>query len=123
VSIQPERHGRGYAEPNCLYAQAARELWVSAAKKAGEINPINHAPVHRLMSLIPNFEPTTERIAAHCCFLGWPFSRIKSTNSLAHECLVNPDQPLRMSHSARQAIVYFAGGQQGGEKAPKSDSG
>jgi hypothetical protein len=47
----------------CTLKQLPRELWVSAAKKAAEINPINHAPVHRLMSLIPNFEPTTERIA------------------------------------------------------------
>lgn len=47
----------------CAPKRLPRELWVSAAKKAVEINPANHAPVHRLMSLIPNFQPTPERIA------------------------------------------------------------
>lgn len=47
----------------CTPKRLPQELWVSAAKKAVEINPLNHAPVHRLMSLIPNFEPTSERIA------------------------------------------------------------
>jgi hypothetical protein len=45
MSIQPERHGR-LVMPNpivCTLKQLPRELWVSAAKKAAEINPINHA--------------------------------------------------------------------------------
>jgi hypothetical protein len=46
----------------CAPKRLPRDLWVSAAAKAVEINPINHPPLQRLTSLMPEFTPTRERI-------------------------------------------------------------
>src|ERR1041385_1561765 len=34
-----------------------QERWISAARTASQINPLNHAPVERLLSLMPDFVP------------------------------------------------------------------
>ena len=47
----------------CQPKSLPRNLWISAAKTAAEINPVNHPPVERLMSLMPNFAPQPEHIA------------------------------------------------------------
>jgi hypothetical protein len=47
----------------CTPKSLPREKWVAAAKTAVNINPLNHAPVHRLVGLVRGFEPTPERIA------------------------------------------------------------
>jgi len=48
----------------CSPKRLPREKLISAAKKAVEINPLNHAAVERLAMLMPGFTPTPERIAA-----------------------------------------------------------
>jgi Astacin (Peptidase family M12A) len=40
-----------------------RELWISAAKTAVEINPVNHPPLQRLLSVMPTFALRPERIS------------------------------------------------------------
>jgi hypothetical protein len=47
----------------CTPRRLPREKWIAAAQKAVEINPVNHAALERLASLIPGFAPTPERIA------------------------------------------------------------
>lgn len=47
----------------CTPKSLPKEMLVEAARKAVEINPLNHAPVERLTRLVPGFEPTPERIA------------------------------------------------------------
>ena len=47
----------------CSPKHLPRDLWVSAAKKAAEINPVNHPPLHQLTQLVPGFVPTPERIS------------------------------------------------------------
>jgi hypothetical protein len=47
----------------CTPKQLPREMWISAAKMAVEINPVNHPPLHRLLSVMPSFAPRPERIA------------------------------------------------------------
>jgi hypothetical protein len=47
----------------CSPRRLPNEQLVAAAKKAVEINPLNHAPVERLASIMPGFVPTPERIA------------------------------------------------------------
>ena len=47
----------------CTPKNLPRDLWVSAAKTAVEINPVNHPPLHRLSAVLPGFAPTPERIA------------------------------------------------------------
>jgi hypothetical protein len=47
----------------CTPKRLPREMWVSAAKTAVEINPVNHPPLHRLLSVMPSFAPRPERIA------------------------------------------------------------
>ncbi len=37
--------------------------WAAAATQAININPLNYTPLHRLTALIPDFQPTRERIA------------------------------------------------------------
>jgi hypothetical protein len=47
----------------CTPKRLPRSQWVAAAKSAVEVNPMNHAPVERLVALMPSFTPTPERIA------------------------------------------------------------
>jgi hypothetical protein len=47
----------------CTPKSLPKELWISAASAAVQINPVNHPPLHRLASVIPDFAPTAERIA------------------------------------------------------------
>jgi hypothetical protein len=47
----------------CSPKRLPREKMITAAKKAVEINPANHAPLERLAALMPGFTPTPERIA------------------------------------------------------------
>ena len=47
----------------CSPRRLPRDKWVAAARKATEINPVNHAPVERLAMIMPGFTPTPERIA------------------------------------------------------------
>jgi hypothetical protein len=47
----------------CTPKRLPLDLMVPAARKAVEINPVNHPPLHRLTRVIPGFEPTAERIA------------------------------------------------------------
>jgi astacin (peptidase family M12A) len=47
----------------CTPKRLPRELWISAARTAVEINPVNHPPLHRLLSVMPSFSLKPERIA------------------------------------------------------------
>jgi hypothetical protein len=47
----------------CTPKRLPREKLLAAAKKAVEINPVNHAPLERLAMMMPGFIPTPERIA------------------------------------------------------------
>jgi hypothetical protein len=47
----------------CKPKSVPRHLWIEAARRATEINPINHAPVERLMRAMPRFAATPVRIA------------------------------------------------------------
>lgn len=47
----------------CTPKSLPRELWVPAAQKAVEINPLNHAPLERLAMVMPGFKPTPEHLA------------------------------------------------------------
>lgn len=47
----------------CVPKQLPTSLWVSAADMATEINPVNRPRLERLSMLMPNFQPTRERIA------------------------------------------------------------
>ena len=47
----------------CTPKSLPRHLWVDAARRAVEVNPVNHAPIERLMRAMPGFAPTKERIA------------------------------------------------------------
>jgi hypothetical protein len=47
----------------CSPRRLPREKWVEAAQTASAVNPINHAPVERLASLVRGFAPTAEHIA------------------------------------------------------------
>lgn len=47
----------------CLPKQLPKNLWVSAARMASEINPVNHPRLERLAMLVPGFQPTEEHIA------------------------------------------------------------
>lgn len=47
----------------CLPKSLPRNLWVSAARMASEINPVNHPRLDRLAMVAPGFEPTPESIA------------------------------------------------------------
>jgi hypothetical protein len=50
---------RPNAEPIvCLPKRLPKNLWVSAAQAASEINPLNHPPINRLMMVAPGFSPT-----------------------------------------------------------------
>ncbi len=47
----------------CTPKALPRRLWVSAAKRARDINPLNHAPIDRLMAVLPGYQPTAEHLA------------------------------------------------------------
>lgn len=47
----------------CTPKHLPRDLWVSAAKTAVEINPVNHPAMHRLLSVMPTFALRPERIS------------------------------------------------------------
>jgi Astacin (Peptidase family M12A) len=47
----------------CTPKRLPRDLWISAAAKATDINPVNHPPLERLASVMPAFTPTREQIA------------------------------------------------------------
>jgi hypothetical protein len=47
----------------CLPKILPRDRWVSAARVATDINPVNHPPIERLMRVIPQFAPSPEHIA------------------------------------------------------------
>jgi hypothetical protein len=47
----------------CTPKSLPRERWVSAAKIATQINPMNHPPIEGLMRVMPEFHPTADRIA------------------------------------------------------------
>jgi len=47
----------------CTPIRLPRDLWISAAKTAVEINPVNHPPLHRLLSVMPSFSLKPERIS------------------------------------------------------------
>src|SRR6266481_4478875 len=47
----------------CTPKSLPRSQLISAAKIAGDINPVNHPALHRLQAIIPSFRPTPERIA------------------------------------------------------------
>jgi len=47
----------------CRPKSLPRSLWIKAAARAAEVNPVNHAPVERLMRAMPHFAPTPARIA------------------------------------------------------------
>src|SRR5512143_4154879 len=47
----------------CLPKVLPRSQWVSAARIASSINPVNHPPVERLVRVMPGFQPAPDRIA------------------------------------------------------------
>jgi hypothetical protein len=47
----------------CSPKSLPRATWVAAARTATNINPVNHAPVERLVGLIPGFIPQPEHLA------------------------------------------------------------
>jgi hypothetical protein len=47
----------------CTPKSLPYEKLIAAAQTAVEINPLNYAPVHQLMGIMPGFQPTREHIA------------------------------------------------------------
>jgi Astacin (Peptidase family M12A) len=47
----------------CSPKRLPRDLWISAASVASEINPMNHPPINRLMMVAKGFKPTPMGIA------------------------------------------------------------
>jgi len=47
----------------CTPKRLPDELLVPSAHTAVQINPLNHPPLHRLTRVLPDFQPTPERIA------------------------------------------------------------
>ena len=46
------------SEPiTCTPKRLPKNKWIPAAKKASEINPLNHPPIHRLTRVMPSFAP------------------------------------------------------------------
>jgi hypothetical protein len=48
----------------CTPKRLPRDVWISAAKIAVDINPVNHPPLQRLLSVMPSFSLNPERISA-----------------------------------------------------------
>ena len=74
----------------CTPKRLPRDLWISAAKTAVEINPLNHPPLHRLLSVMPSFSLKPERIAVVTTKF-WHAKGVKLTVSF----LDNPPRDLR----------------------------
>jgi hypothetical protein len=47
----------------CTPKRLPRDLWISAAKIAVDINPVNHPPLHPLLSVMPSFSLKAERVS------------------------------------------------------------
>jgi hypothetical protein len=62
-NTNPDMGGNMANEKTCTLKRLPREMWISAAKNAVEINPVNHPPLHRLLSVMPSFTARPERIA------------------------------------------------------------
>ena len=56
-------NGHGREIIVCTPKQLPRNLWISAARIASEINPLNHPPIERLTRIMPEFVPEADRIA------------------------------------------------------------
>src|SRR5438874_1513221 len=93
----------------CLPKILPRHQWVSAARIASEINPVNHPPVERLMRVMPGFRPEPDRIAVLTTKY-WHTGGVKLTVGF----LDNPPADLRkrillhMNAWAKTANVKFA---------------
>lgn len=49
-------HGQpGPAALVCTPKALPRELWIEAASRAREINPLNYAPIERLTAVLPKY--------------------------------------------------------------------
>ena len=60
-----ERQGRLHGQLRNLQTPMLlpREKWFHAARRAREINALNHAPVARLLRIVPSLAPTPEHLA------------------------------------------------------------
>jgi len=47
----------------CQPKNLPKEKWIEAARKATQINPVNHPPIERLVRALPKFVPTPAHIA------------------------------------------------------------
>jgi hypothetical protein len=74
----------------CTPRRLPRDLWISAAKIAVDINPVNHPPMHRLLSVMPSFSLKPERISVVTTKF-WHAKGVKLTVSF----LDNPPRDLR----------------------------
>jgi Astacin (Peptidase family M12A) len=74
----------------CTPKRLPRDLWISAAKTAVEINPVNHPPLQHLLSVMPSFSLKPERIAVVTTKF-WHAKGVKLTVGF----LDNPPQDLR----------------------------
>jgi len=66
VTTETNSPGKEFLMPDpivCTPKLLPRDKWLSAAKKAVDINPMNHAPVTRLSLVIPNFVARPEHLA------------------------------------------------------------
>jgi hypothetical protein len=95
----------------CSPKPLPRHLWVSAAVKASQINPLNHPPINRLMLVEKGFTPTPQSIAV----LTTKYWRTKGVK-LTVGFLDNPDMDLKkriLSHMNawdKTANVQFVSG-------------
>jgi hypothetical protein len=62
----------------CVPKALPQDQWVSAAREASRINPLNHAPVERLMAVMPEFEPSPLSLAV-LTMKYWGSSGVKLT--------------------------------------------
>jgi astacin (peptidase family M12A) len=74
----------------CSPKHLPASLWVAAAQRAIEINPVNHPRLDRLTMLMPDFQPTRERIAV----VTTKYWHTRGVN-LSVQFLDNPPQTLR----------------------------
>lgn len=63
MSNQTRPNSKPYPAITCTPKRLHPSQWIQAAQKAVEINPVNHAPVQRLSSVIPGFIALPEHIA------------------------------------------------------------
>jgi hypothetical protein len=74
----------------CTPRRLPKNLLVSAARVATEVNPLNHAPVERLARVMRSFSPTPDRIAVLTTKY-WHTNGVRLTVGF----LDNPEQALR----------------------------